>query len=167
MTIQPIGAHSAALYLTPADLREHGATPEGITRELALLLTREAFAKAGLSVEGEVEIEAYPEACGVLVFARFQPPKQVWFPFPSLEEVLTAARDLAHLCPQGDLVWCENTYWLSVPFGAEQAICRLSEFTRPASDSPFRDARLSEHGRTLLSGCALGALLEYFPEKLE
>ena len=28
MTIQPIGAASVALYLTPDDLREHGLTPE-------------------------------------------------------------------------------------------------------------------------------------------
>ena len=27
MTIQPIGAASVALYLTPDDLREHGLTP--------------------------------------------------------------------------------------------------------------------------------------------
>ena len=27
MTIQPIGAASFALYITPADLKEHGLTP--------------------------------------------------------------------------------------------------------------------------------------------
>ena len=60
MTIQPIGAASVALYLTPDDLREHGLTPEDLTEELALRLTREAFSQAGISVEGTLEIEAYP-----------------------------------------------------------------------------------------------------------
>ena len=107
MTIQPIGAASVALYLTPDDLREHGLTPEDLTEELALRLTREAFSQAGISVEGTLEIEAYPELCGVLVFARFQPPRRLWFTFRSLEEVLAAARALGNPAPEGDLVWCE------------------------------------------------------------
>ena len=31
MTIQPIGSASVALYITPADLKEHGLTPEVLT----------------------------------------------------------------------------------------------------------------------------------------
>lgn len=167
MTIQPIGAHSAALYITPADLRKHGATPEGLTRELALELTLQAFLQAGIPVEGPVEIEAYPESCGVLVFARFQPMPRIWFPFESLEDVLSAARDLGPLCPDGDLVWCRGAYYLSIPSSAEQAACRLREFSRPLERLPFLDAQLSEHGRTILAGRALHVLLHYFPEKLE
>ena len=41
MTIQPIGAASAALYITPADLKEHGLTPAQLTLERAL----EAFSE--------------------------------------------------------------------------------------------------------------------------
>ena len=123
MTIQPIGAASVALYLTPDDLREHGLTPEDLTEELALRLTREAFSQAGISVEGTLEIEAYPELCGVLVFARFQPPRRLWFTFRSLEEVLAAARALGNPAPEGDLVWCDGVYWLSLPADAERAAC--------------------------------------------
>ena len=137
MTIQPIGAASVALYLTPDDLREHGLTPEELTEELALRLTREAFSQAGISVEGTLEIEAYPELCGVLVFARFQPPRRLWFTFRSLEEVLAAARALGNPAPEGDLVWCDGVYWLSLPADAERAACLLSEFTGPADSSPF------------------------------
>lgn len=167
MTIQPIGDHSAALYLTPADLREHGLTPGELTKDLALKLTRQAFASAGLTVEDPVEIDAYPETCGVLVFARFQPPPRVWFPFRSLEDVLDAARALHGTCPDGDLIWCGDSYWLSIPSSASQAVCRLSEFSSPAEGSPFLDARLSEYGRTLITGGALAALIHYFPDKLE
>ena len=85
MTIQPIGAASVALYLTPADLKEHGLTPESLTRELALTLTRDAFLRAGLPAEGPLEIEAYPDACGVLVFARRSEPPRIWLAFPDLE----------------------------------------------------------------------------------
>ena len=74
MTIQPIGNASVALYITPADLKEHGLTPAGLTLERALELTRDAFHEAGITLDGSIEIEAYPNACGVLVFARVQAP---------------------------------------------------------------------------------------------
>ena len=74
MTIQPIGSASVALYITPADLKEHGLTPAGLTLERALELTRTAFSQAGMDLEGSIEIEAYPESCGVLVFAHVRPP---------------------------------------------------------------------------------------------
>lgn len=163
MTIQPIGAESMALYLTPADLRKHGLTPEGITQEVALNLTRGAFAQAGIPVEGPVEIEAYPDLWGVLVFARLQPPKQAWFTFDSLEALLTAARSLGPLCPDASLLWCDGAYWLSLPAAEEQALCRLSEFGVQTQPAPYLDARLSEHGKTLIPGGALRLLLDYFP----
>ena len=43
MTIQPIGSASVALYITPADLKEHGLTPAGLTLERALAITQTAF----------------------------------------------------------------------------------------------------------------------------
>ena len=33
MTIQPISDASVALYITPADLKEHGLTPAALTLE--------------------------------------------------------------------------------------------------------------------------------------
>lgn len=166
MTIQPIGAASVAVYLTPADLREHGLTPEAITKDAALALTRAAFAQAGIAVEGAVEIDAYPETCGVLVFARFQPPRRIWFTFADLEAVLSAARGLADACPDAELSWCDGRYWLSIPAEHTAAACHLSEFGAAVDGTAFLDARLSEHGRTLISGGALSLLLRYFPEEL-
>ena len=109
MTIQPIGNASVALYITPADLKEHGLTPAGLTLERALELTRDAFHEAGITLDGSIEIEAYPNA------------------------------------------------------GADQAAAQLSEFGRSEDGRPHLEARLAEHGRPVLSGDALGALLTYFP----
>ena len=137
MTIQPIGNASVALYITPADLKEHGLTPAGLTLERALELTRDAFHEAGITLDGSIEIEAYPNACGVLVFARVQAPEHLWFSFDSLDPLLSAARALPVPRPDAQLLWWEGR--------------------------PHLEARLAEHGRPVLSGDALGALLTYFP----
>ena len=76
MRIQPIGSASVALYITPADLKEHGLTPAGLTLERALAITQTAFHEAGITLEGSIEIEAYPDACGVLVFAHVRAPER-------------------------------------------------------------------------------------------
>ena len=91
MTIQTIGSASVALYLTPADLRERGLTPSGLTLERALEITRTAFQEAGILLDGSIEIEAYPDTCGVLVFAHVRPPERVWYSFETLDTLLDAA----------------------------------------------------------------------------
>ena len=121
MTIQPIGTASVALYITPADLKEHGLTPAGLTLERALELTHSAFQEAGITLEGSIEIEAYPEACGVLVFARIKIPERLWFSFDGLEPLLSAAQTLPVPRPDAALLWWDGRYWLSVPGNAEQA----------------------------------------------
>lgn len=164
MTIQPIGPVSVALFLTPDDLRPHGLTPRELTRDLALALTRRAFLQAGLPADGPMEIEAYPDPCGVLVFARLREPEPLWFLFDELESLLAAARGLAGtLCPETALYLYRDQYWLSVPPGEEEAACRLREFGRPVSADPLLAARLEEHGALLMPGAALECLLRWFP----
>ena len=152
MTIQPIGSASVALYITPADLKEHGLTPAGLTLERALAITQTAFHEAGITLEGSIEIEAYPDACGVLVFAHVRAPERAWFSFDGLEPVVAAARDLPAPRPDAALLW-----------GEEQAIARLSEFGRCETARPHLEARLAEHGRPVWDQDALTALLSYFP----
>ncbi|WP_209341434.1 adaptor protein MecA [Flavonifractor sp. AGMB03687] len=163
MTIQPIGSASVALYITPADLKEHGLTSAGLTLEQALELTRTAFRQAGIDLEGAIEIEAYPESCGVLVFAHVRAPERCWFSFGSLEDLAAAARALSDPRPDAALLWWEDRWWLSLPTGAEQAAARLSEFGRSETHRPHLAASLAEHGRTVLSSDALTGLLTYFP----
>ena len=163
MTIQPIGSASVALYITPADLKEHGLTPAGLTLERALAITQTAFHDAGITLEGSIEIEAYPDACGVLVFAHVRAPERAWFSFDELEPVVAAARDLPAPRPDAALLWWEDRWWLSLGAGEEQAIARLSEFGRCETARPHLEARLAEHGRPVWDQDALTALLSYFP----
>ena len=172
MTIQPIGSASVALYITPADLKEHGLTPAGLTLERALAITQTAFHEAGITLEGSIEIEAYPDACGVLVYLEERgvrgrrtgrAPERAWFSFDGLEPVVAAARDLPAPRPDAALLWWEDRWWLSLGAGEEQAIARLSEFGRCETARPHLEARLAEHGRPVWDQDALTALLSYFP----
>ena len=163
MTIQPIGSASVALYITPADLKEHGLTPAGLTLERALALTQSAFREAGMALEGSIEIEAYPDACGVLVFAHVRTPERLWFSFDSLEEAAGAARALPEPRPDAALLWWEDRWWLALQGEERQAAARLSEFGRSETASPHLEARLTEHGRSVWRSDALTALLTYFP----
>ncbi len=163
MTIQPIGAASVALYITPADLREHGLTPAQLTLERALELTQAAFQEAGMALDGAIEIEAYPDACGVLVFARIQAPPRLWFSFLDCEDLIAAAQALPAPCPEAALLWCDGRWWLSLPAGREQLAGFLSEFGRSEQDRPHLDARLAEHGTPVFTQDALASLLRYFP----
>ena len=162
MTIQPIGTASVALYITPADLKEHGLTPAGLTLERALELTHSAFREAGITLDGSIEIEAYPEACGVLVFAHIKTPERLWFSFDALDPLLDAARTLPAPRPDAALLWWDGRYWLSLPGDADQAANHLSEFGCCEDRRPHLEASLAEHGAPILTADALTALLRHF-----
>ena len=163
MTIQPIGSASVALYITPADLKEHGLTPAGLTLERALAITQTAFHEAGITLEGSIEIEAYPDACGVLVFAHVRAPERAWFSFDELEPVVAAARDSARTAAGCGAALVGGPLVALAGSGEEQAIARLSEFGRCETARPHLEARLAEHGRPVWDQDALTALLSYFP----
>lgn len=163
MTIQPIGSASVALYITPADLKEHGLTPAGLTLEQALELTRSAFAEAGITLEGSIEIEAYPESCGVLVFARVKEPARLWFSFDGLEALLAGVHALPGPLEDTALLWWEGRWWLSLPADARQHANLLSEFGRCETHRPHLEARLAEHGTPVIAHGALDTLLSHFP----
>lgn len=162
MTIEPIGAASIAVYLTPADLSRYGITPAALTLEQALTLTREACRRAGIPLEGVVEIEAYPECCGVLVFAHIRPAGERWFRFDSLETLVGAALELHATPVDAALWWWEGRYWLSLPPEAEgaQAVCR--EFGAPRQLSREENRRLEAEGRGIFPHHALVELCCHF-----
>jgi negative regulator of genetic competence, sporulation and motility len=163
MTIQPIGTASVALYITPADLREHGLTPAQLTLERALELTQTAFDEAGITLDGAIEIEAYPNACGVLVFARIRVPEHLWLSFGDCEDLIAAAQAMPVACPEAALLWYDGRWWLSLPAGQERLAGLLSEFGRSERPCPYLDACLTEHGHPILERDALAALLQHFP----
>ena len=163
MTIQPIGSASVALYITPADLAERGLTPEDLTLEEALELTRTAFRQAGIRLEGSIEIEAYPESCGVLVFARVGRAEQHWLSFDNLKLAAAGARCLDQPLPDGALLWWAGRWWLSLPQEESGAAARLSEFGRTETHRPHLEAWLAEYGQMVLPSRALSALAGDFP----
>ena len=157
MTIQPIGSASMALYITPADLEARGLTPAELTLEEALELTRTAFRQAGLALEGTVEIEAYPERRGVLVFAHVRPQSRTWFSFLRLADLAAAARALGPAPPaDAALTWEEGRWWLSLGGEEEGAAARLAEFGR-AEEPPVG------RSRPVWERDALAQLLTYYP----
>ena len=157
MTIQPIGSASVALYITPADLEKRGLDPETLTLEQALSLTRAAFRQAGLTLEGAVEIEVYPERRGMLVFAHVRPRSRAWFSFRRLADLAAAARALGPAPPEGAaLFWEEGRWWLALDGGGEGAAARLSEFGR-AEEPP------AGRSRPVWERDALAQVLTYYP----
>lgn len=163
MTIQSIGSASVALYITPADLKQYGLTPAELTLEQALKLTRAAFREAGITLEGGIEIEAYPENCGVLVFAHVRTAERNWFSFACLEDLAAAARCMPAPRPDAALFWWDARWWLSLPGDQRETAAFLSEFGRSEDDRPHLDACLAEHGRRVLEKNALAGILTYFP----
>ena len=101
MTVEPIGTTAAAVYITPAELREWGLTPETITAEAAAELARKALARAGMQAEGDIEIEAYHDPLGVLLFARIRAGEEHWFSFSGWEELLQGVQSLPRPRPDG------------------------------------------------------------------
>ena len=162
MTIQSIGTASVALYISQTDLNAHCLTPAGLTLERALEFTHAAFREAGITLDGSIEIEAYPEACGVLVFAHVKVPQRVWFSFSGLEPLLDAVQTLPAPRPDAALLWWDGRYWLSLPGDAQQAANHLSEFGRCEDAAPALEARLAEHGTPIAEGDALAVLARHF-----
>ena len=163
MTIQPISSASMAVYITQTDLEAWGLTPAELTLERALELTQAAFRQEGIPLEGTLEIEAYPEDCGVLVFAYVSVRKRLWFSFSELEHLLAAARSLPQPRPDAALLWWQGSWWLSLAPEERGAAACMSEFGSSQSARPHLEATLAEHGRTVLDHDALAILLEYFP----
>lgn len=162
MTIQPISAASAALYLTPADLRERGICTDKLNAERTLELTREAFRQAGLSLEGSLEIETYPDKCGLLVFVRVSPARQTIWRFEDCESLLSAAAALGEDESDGALYWWEDRCWLVLPGREADISARLSEFGSQETEDPYILARLEEYGILLLAANAPSALRKHF-----
>ena len=74
MTILPIGDHAATLTLSAADLC--GASPEALSLQETLRLTRQALSIAGMHLPGPLELDAYPDGEGLLLLVRSAPPCQ-------------------------------------------------------------------------------------------
>lgn len=112
MTIQAISSSALALYLTPCDLQARGLDPGGLDLPQAMALAREACQSAGLSLPEPLEIEAYPDKAGILVFAQVQPAPLLVFSFSGLPELLDALALLPEPPKAAQVTYWQNQYFL-------------------------------------------------------
>ncbi len=158
MTVQPISAAALAVYISPADLELRGLCCADLTGELTLALTREALRQAGIPQPDCLELEFWPERCGVLVFVHLPPPpaRTVWA-FPDGGCLLDAAAALHTALPENTLYWWADRFWLVLE-GDHPA---LSEFCDQAENDPCLPVRLREYGIALIHSNALAHLHTY------
>lgn len=156
MTIQPISEASVVLYLTPDDLQRQGLCAAELTAEQTLELTQAAFARSGLAPERILELEAYPEECGMLIFVYIAPDRQSIWRFSDSEALLGGVAALKAET-DGALYWWEDSYLLVLP---DPAVC-LAEFgTR--EDDEYIHEHLLEYATPLLERDAPAVLKKHF-----
>lgn len=162
MTIQPISAVSAALYFTSADLQECGVRIDRLTAERTLELTKDAFRQAGLPLDSVLELETYPDKCGLLVFVHMAPARQTVWRFDDCEALLAAVNSLGPEGADGSLYWWEGHWWLVLPGQENDTSARMAEFGSEKTDAPYILARLAEYGALLLPSHAPSTLRNHF-----
>ena len=162
MTIQQINPASIAVYLSPEDLETHGYQADELTVQQALHLMRTACRKLGFVPAGIVEIEAFPGACGVLVFARLHAQPPALFRFPDLETLLSAIPSLPTPYPSAALTYWDHAYYLSFPTQNPSYHSILSEFGKPLQATDTLIAYLNEHGQCIAKQEALEQLQTAF-----
>ena len=163
MSIYTIGPTRMVMYITPGELRDWGCTVETLDEATAAELVRRALRERGMEAEGEMEIDAFPSSCGVLLFVHMIPLGRQWFSFGGLEELLAAARVCGTPPEDAALCWYGDRWWLSLPPEERRWGHILSEFGRPERDRPALDAALAEHGAVIFPQQAFSRLLAYFP----
>ena len=162
MTIQPISVSAAALYITSDDLEQRGLSGSELTLEQTMDLARTAFEQEGLTLTGSMEIEAFPNLGGVLVFVHLTPPKCRWISFDCLDHLLSALPSMVPIPQEAKLYYYTGCYWLSLPPDAAQLETRLTEFGTVRCLTTLSEAALTEHGDFIASGPAFDTLRKCF-----
>ncbi len=158
MTIQPINDTSMVLFLSPEDLRRRGMCAGELTRAQTGKLAREALGRADLDWAEPLELEVYPDACGVLVFVSVRHPRRtVWY-FTDSEPLLQGVAALDAGQTDGVLYGVAEGYVLVV---SGRAAC-LAEFGRQEPEDGYICQCLQEQGTVLLSHDAPALLRQYF-----
>ena len=158
MTILPIGADSTALFFTCSDLIQQGLHVESLTEENTINLTREALLKTAFSFSGELNLEAYANSCGLLVFAYVSDRAQFVWNFSDFETLLSAVHCVNSGRAEGALYSWKEQLWLVL----DESLPHLSEFGAEMTDEMYILPLLQEHGVLLLPENALSALHTHF-----
>lgn len=145
MTIQPIGPTVSLLYLTLPDLQQRGLHPDFLTHEHTLTLAKEGLSSLGLSADGLLKLESYPDKNGLLLFIHTSPTAPAVWRFPDGDALLEAVAVMENLAAQ-PLYWWKDAFWL-VARSEPDAV--LSEFADQMENDPLLSARLAEYAQPL------------------
>lgn len=128
MTIQAISSSALALYLTPCDLQARGLDPGELDLPQAMALAREACQSAGLPLPEPLEIEAYPDKAGILVFAQLRPAPPLVFSFSGLPELLDALALLPEPPKSAQVTYGQGQYYLTLRAARQELPAAWHEF---------------------------------------
>lgn len=162
MDIMPLGDTSIAIFIDSEDLDGAGITSQNLDLDAASPIVTTALIEAGMMVDGSLEIEAYTNSEGVLVFARIIPSFPVFCSFDKLDNLLEAACQVGNPPPGTRLTYLDGIYFLTLNGAARELKSMLCEFGDIDEFPPDFDLYLKEHGSCLIQYNALGKLSEYF-----
>lgn len=162
MNIMPLGDSSIAIFIDSADLDGVGLESSELDLDVASPLVTTAFLEAGISLDGNMEIEAYSNAEGILVFARVIPSCPIFCTFDRLENLLSAVSQVTYAPPNSKLLCLGDTYYLTLSGKARELAPLFREFGEIESLPPDFVLHLEEHGNCIIGNNAIGKLLKYF-----
>lgn len=162
MTILPLSESSIAIFLDPSELEYTGVGTQSFDADAASPLVHSALAEAGIALDGNLEIEAFSNAEGILMFARVIPQKPTFCVFECIDELIMAATAIHDAPSDSSLTYLEGKYWLTLFGSARMLEAQLSEFSEKQALNGDFIRHLSEHGQILIPHRALNKLNEYF-----
>lgn len=170
MTVQTINKSSIAVFLNLDELSSQGLCIDEINANKTMLLAKQAFRDIGLQIEGELEVEAYINTHGVMVFASVRDKITDVYAlcrFASFEDMLSCIFVVSKIStPRMTLALLKNTYYLALHEEPCEAINgALDEFGELLNNPEIRFLHLSEHGEILCFGNAVRKLTLAFEEK--
>ena len=168
MNVQAISTSSIVLFLPEAELSVQGIAPEALDTCTAVAFARQAFCQLGVSPGGMIDVEAYVNRQGVMVFASLRGP---WcdvyelYRFRDLETMIAAIHALSG-DPPATLLTYREEYFLAFHNCCQRLPLEvLQEYGEPEPHPELRYLYLQEHGKTLCAGDAAALLRSTFPAR--
>lgn len=161
MATESITERAVAIYLEETELQELGLhIPVSAAEARALIVS--AMRTKGKRPWQTMEVDMFTYDDSVLLLARPSGKAAECFVFEDLEALLGAAGCLPRDTPS-TLLWMDGAYYLLLD-DPRLSAPSLNEFGRRVDCTCSGAAHMTEHGKVLLSGAAVGDLRRYFFE---
>jgi len=162
MIIQNIGARALSMYIGSDELNELGLTPDGVGRQEATQLLKEALDENAMGQWDAAELELYPGKDSLLLFVRRKSATPYYFIFDSIDAVISACL----LCPArmpSSLAHMGKEYLLTVyPFEGDAPPPILYEFGENRSMSLCHFLHFTEQGTFIMKEKAIETFQKHF-----